>query len=187
MKNIPPELIAKAAGGDMAAFEEIYGRTSGFVYGIALRVLGNRSEAEDVTQEVFIRVYKNLKGFGFRSSLGTWLYRITMNATLNARKRYTRDADRKIEYNDETHGLAKGPPPGDEASRLEREKVVAGLLETLSPEHRACIVLREIEGLSYEEMADALHININTVRSRLKRAREALVASGRREVSSDEL
>lgn len=187
MKHIEPELVTKAAGGDMAAFEEIYVRTSGFVYGIALRVLGDRSEAEDVTQEVFIRVYRNLKGFGFRSSLSTWLYRITMNATLNARRRYSRDADRRVEYNDETHGPAQGPDQSEKASRLEREKALAKLLENLSPEHRACIVLREIEDLSYEEMADVLHININTVRSRLKRAREALMAAGRKEVKSDEL
>lgn len=177
MKKIPPELIIKAADGDIAAFEEIYRHTSGFVYSIALRVLCNRPEAEDVTQEVFIRVYKNLKNFAFRSSLSTWIYRIAMNATLNARNRYSRQSGNSVEYDDEVHAPETAPSADDPEDVREKEAELARLLAALSPEHRACVILREIEGLSYGEMADALHININTVRSRLSRAREALMAA----------
>lgn len=163
----------------MAAFEDIYRQTSSFVYNVALRVVRNGAAAEDVTQEVYIRVHRNLKGFGFRSAFKTWLYRITMNAALNACKRRDREAGR-IVHDDVALELAAVAPELDAAAdAAESRDKVAKLLDALTPEHRACIVLREIEGLSYEEMADALHININTVRTRLKRAREALV--GRRE------
>ncbi|HPM42303.1 MAG TPA: RNA polymerase sigma factor [Candidatus Omnitrophota bacterium] len=178
MKNIAPELIKKAAEGETSAFEEIYRQTCGFVYSIALRVLGNRSEAEDVTQEVFIKVYNNLKNFAFRSALSTWIYRITMNVTLNTRKKFSRYTDKSVEYDDDIHSQVFTQDAEVNPDHPDREALLAGLLSGLSPEHRACIILREIEGLSYEEMADALHININTVRSRLARAREALLAAG---------
>lgn len=187
MNDIPQDLITRAAGGDMAAFEELYRLTSSFVYGVALRTVRNPADADDVTQEVYIRVHRNLKGFGFRSAFKTWLYRITMNAALNACKRRERE-DGRIGGRDEALAEVAAPPAQQaEAARAEDGRTVETLLGKLSPEHRACIVLREIEGLSYEEMADALHININTVRTRLKRAREALAERGRREVRTDEL
>ena len=187
MNDIPSELIEQASRGDLAAFEEIYRQTSPYVYSIALRVLANNEEAEDVTQEVFIRVHGNLKGFGFRSAFKTWLYRITMNASLNAIKRRARHVEGRVEYDGAADTLTARATKPETPRALIDEEEVARLLAPLSPEHRACLVLREIEGLSYEEMADALHININTVRSRLKRAREALLEKSGREVTHDDL
>ena len=181
------DLITKAAEGDMSAFEKIYRETSSFVYSVALRVVRNAAEAEDVTQEVYIRVHRNLKGFGFRSAFKTWLYRITMNAALNACKRHEREAEKRVYDESVLEQASVEPEQAKPMEQNDRGDKVAMLLDRLNPEHRACIVLREIQGLSYEEMADALHININTVRTRLKRAREALMERGRKEVGSDEL
>jgi len=175
MDAMPPDLITKAAEGDVRAFEEIYRRTSGFVYNVALGVVRNAADADDVTQEVYIRVHRNLRGFGFRSALKTWLYRITMNAALNACKRREREAEKNVHDEVALEQAQVEPSQGASVEAGERRDKVAELLGALTPDHRACIVLREIEGLSYEEMADALHININTVRTRLKRAREALM------------
>jgi RNA polymerase sigma-70 factor, ECF subfamily len=176
MNDIPMELITKAAEGDMGAFEKIYRQTSGFVYSVALRVVRNATDADDVTQEVYIRVHRNLKGFGFRSAFRTWPYRITMNAALNACKRRGREAEKSVHDEVALEQAAVEPSQVAAVEQDERHDTVSTLLGVLTPEHRACIILREIEGLSYEEMADALHININTVRTRLKRAREALMA-----------
>lgn len=180
MKDIPLDLITKAAGGDMRAFEEIYRLTSGFVYAIAIGVVRNTADADDVTQEVYIRVHRNLKGFGFRSALKTWLYRITMNAALNACKRREREAGRQVHDEAALEQASVEPAQDAAADHAARREKIAELLEALTPDHRACVVLREIEGLSYVEMADALHININTVRTRLKRARETLIARAAR-------
>lgn len=181
MVDIPFELVTKASQGDGEAFEEIYRRSSGFVYSVALRIVGGTADAEEVTQEVFIKVYRSLADFAFRSAFKTWLYRIATNLALNAYKRKAREACRRAEYDDAAQAPAAGPDAGSGMEKEESEKALRNILARLTPEHRACIVLREIEGLSYEEMAGALNININTVRTRLKRAREALMAVSERE------
>ncbi len=180
MEDIPRETIEQAQTGDRQAFERIYRAASGFVYNVALRILNDRDEAQEVAQEVFIKMYHHLKEFGFRSSFKTWAYRITVNTALNAAKRITRDTSRRLDFDTvmETQAAPQDTQKEivrQEERQLSRERLRA-LLSKLNPEQRACIVLREIEGLSYEEISRALAININTVRSRLKRAREALLA-----------
>jgi len=181
MIEIGRELIIKASEGDTNSFEEIYRLSSGFVYNIAFRIASNSKDAEEITQEVFIKIYKNLKRFAFRSSFNTWVYRITVNAAINFKKRVSKEEDRRVDYESRlnTEMVDKGK---DHAS----ESLVRFLLSKLGPEHRACIVLKEIEGLSYEEISNVLRININTVRSRLKRARQKLVAL-RKEVVKNEV
>jgi len=181
MLDISNELVMKASQGDMAAFEEIYKATSAFVYNVAFRITNNRDNADEVTQDVFVKVYDNLRNFGFRSSLKTWIYRITANTAINyskARAGYERN---KVEYDPVVHDMQV---PGDVRSEFDRadsEKRIDSLLKLLDPDQRACIVLREIEGFDYQSIADTLRININTVRSRLKRAREKLLEAGRKE------
>ncbi|MBU1062280.1 MAG: sigma-70 family RNA polymerase sigma factor [Candidatus Omnitrophica bacterium] len=181
MIEIGRELIIKASEGDMNSFEEIYRLSSGFVYNIALRIANNAKDAEEITQEVFIKVFKNLKSFSFRASFNTWVYRIAVNAAINFKKRASKEENKRVDYESRlnTELVDKGK---DHAS----ESLVKFLLSNLSPEHRACIVLREMEGLSYEEISNVLRININTVRSRLKRARQKLVTL-RKEVVRNEL
>jgi RNA polymerase sigma-70 factor (ECF subfamily) len=185
MREIPREVILLAAGGDMAAFEDIYRSFSSTVYTVALGITRDRSDAEEVTQDVFMKVYRNLKSFRFGSSLGTWIYRITVNTAINT---YRRGAKRKaLELPDggEAAYTASdlGASPANEAGRREAAEIVNRILDRMSPEHRSCIILREIEGLDYKDMANALGIPINTVRSRLKRARGSMAAIAAKEGS----
>lgn len=188
MEEISRNTLMRAAGGDMEAFEIIYKATSDFVYRTALRITNNRDDAEDVTQDVFIKIYKNLKNFQFRSSFKTWAYRITVNVAINTCKGISREMNRR----DDDSSLMDGdvgqyassqmPEPHINIDKEDNEKLIAFLLNTLNPDQRACIVLREIEGLNYQEISEVLKVNINTVRSRLKRAREALLAYKNSEV-----
>lgn len=180
IQEISNDLLHQASQGNMQAFEEIYKIASSFVYSVALRTVRNREDAQEITQEVFLKVFKNLKDFKFKSSFKTWLYRITVNTTLNVIRKTEHDLSRQFEYN-ENMTIENAWPENATDSILdnqENEKKVNDLLAALTPEYRVCIVLREIQGLSYEEIAQTLKTNINTVRSRLKRAREILLKRG---------
>ncbi len=180
MEAIPRELIEQAQAGDIEAFEKIYRAASGLVYSVALRVTGNRQEAEEITQDVFVKIYRSIRDFRFESSFKTWAYRIAMNTALNAYKRMARDMHRREDFDTVIETRAADTDTVKELvgqeERQQRETLLESLLTLLNPDQRACIVLREIEGLSYEEIAQVLRVNINTVRSRLKRARETLLA-----------
>ncbi|MFH1360353.1 MAG: RNA polymerase sigma factor [Candidatus Omnitrophota bacterium] len=176
MQDISPEIIQEALKGSMGAFEEIYKAYSGFVYSVTFRVTRNIEDAKEVTQDVFLKVHKNLKHFQFQSSLKTWVYRITVNTAINAYKRASKDTVKRVDYETALR-FVQAPEKTDEmAEQKDNEAALATVLETLNPDQRACIILREIQGCNYKEMAKILKININTVRSRLKRAREALIA-----------
>ncbi len=183
MRDMPRETIEKAALGDMDAFEEIYKAFSSIVYTVAFNITHDRQDAEEVTQNVFVKVFRALKSFNFESAFGTWIYRIAMNTAITlyrSRARYSQ----KTESFDETKCSVAGQESDQSKDVLDRQSAeakVARLLEHLTPEHRSCIVLRELEGLDYKEIAAVLRIPINIVRSWLKRAREALVAYCSRE------
>jgi len=182
MKDIPKDIIIRAAGGDMAAFETIYKETSGFVYNVALRITSSHENAQEVTQDVFVKAYRKLKTFGFRSSLRTWLYRIAANTAINLYRRTAKERKRSGDY--ET-AIGTVPAPGSPDCGIEKKEsaeLLDRLMSGLNPDQRACLVLREIEGLSYAEISALLRINVSTVRTRLKRAREALMALGKSEV-----
>lgn len=184
MQEIEKELIVRAGQGDMRAFRDIYERASAYVYTLAYRVTNKKPDAEEVTQDVFLKIHRNLGFFKFESSFKTWLYRITVNTALNHVKKRGRVTAREVEEVFEDSATATQAEARD---RLEAEDAAGKLkvlLDQLNPDQRACIVLREIEGLDYQEISRSLGININTVRSRLKRAREALMLLGRREVAS---
>ena len=180
MSDISNELILKAAGGDMAAFETIYKASSGFVYNIALRVTNNRDDADEVTQDVFVKIFNSLKDFGFRSSFKTWIYRIAANTAINRAKSASRRGRGTVEYDPAIHDVQAPDAAHVSPDSEEAKAKVARLLDALDPDQRAVLVLREIEELDYRAIADTLKININTVRSRLKRAREKLIALARK-------
>jgi RNA polymerase sigma-70 factor (ECF subfamily) len=170
MEEIARDILIKAAQGDMRAFEEVYKATHGFVYNVAFRVVNNREDALEVSQEVFMIIHNKLKGFRFESSFKTWVYRVTANSAINFAKKFSRSKTVPFE---ESHG--EGAVLAEAHSNIDKEyqnQLVETLLKELNPDQRACVVLRDIQGLSYEEIAQALNININTVRSRLKRSRE---------------
>ncbi len=180
MDEVTNETIRAASKGNEAAFEAIYHAYGGMVFNIAARILGNREDAKEASQEVFLTVYRKLAGFSHRSSLKTWLYRITTNTAINHIRKRTKEQDRTIPYHDEIEMLDSANQVDDNIDQQHREKLVTSLLSGLNLDQRTCIVLRNIEGLSYEEIATALEININTVRSRLKRGREKLLSMGKK-------
>ncbi len=175
MKTIPDELIYRATGGDMDAFEAIYRLTAGFVYAVSYRVVYSREDAEEVTQDVFIKVYDNLKKFKEGTSFKAWIYRIAVNTAINYYNKKKRDITHDGDYEIASELYGKGPEVEENLQAKHNEEKVEELLSRLNPDQKACMVLREIEGMSYEEIAKVLNIKINTVRTRLKRAREALV------------
>ncbi len=173
MENISEDILVRASQGDIQAFEDVYKASSSFVYNVALRIVNNREDAREVTQEVFIIIYNKLKSFRFESSFKTWAYRITANTAINFAKKNSRN--RAVPYEE---ALNADTVTGEAQARMDQEhqsRLVENLLGEINPDQRACVVLRNIEGLSYQEIAKALNININTVRSRLKRAREKLL------------
>lgn len=174
MEDIAKDTLIKASQGDMQAFEEVYKASSSFVYNVALRVVNNREDALEVAQEVFMIIHDKLKTFRFESSFKTWTYRITANYAINYAKKNARA--KTVPFED---AFGEGAVLSDVQAKMDQEhtsKLVESLLAELNPEQRACVVLRDIQGLSYEEIAQALNININTVRSRLKRSRERLLS-----------
>jgi RNA polymerase sigma-70 factor (ECF subfamily) len=171
MEEITKDILIRASQGDMQAFEEVYKTSSSFVYNVAFRVVNNREDALEVAQDVFMIIYHKLKTFRFESSFKTWVYRITANCAINFAKKSSRT--KTVPYEESFVVLSEAQ------SRIDQEHqshLVENLLAELNCDQRACVVLRDIQGLSYEEIAQALNVNINTVRSRLKRAREKLLS-----------
>lgn len=174
MEEISKDVLVRASQGNVQAFEDVYKASSSFVYNVALRVVNNPDDAREVTQEVFLIIYHKLKSFRFESSFKTWVYRITANYAINFAKKTSRT---KTVAFDEAWG--EGASPSEVEAHMNQDyqsQLVENLLGQIPPDQRACVVLRNIEGLSYQEIAQALKININTVRSRLKRAREKLLS-----------
>jgi len=176
-------LVERCRAGDPQAFARLVAVHEGMVFNLAARLLGDAEEARDVAQDVFLQVYRTLGRFEGRSSLKTWIYRIVVNQCHNRRRfwmRRGRQAARPLEdltAADEAHLAAARSGEGSPYEQLRRrertERVQAALLD-LSFEHRAVLLLHEVEGLSCEAIAATLQVREGTVKSRLSRAREAL-------------
>jgi RNA polymerase sigma-70 factor (ECF subfamily) len=176
-------LVARCRRGDPEAFARLVALHEGMVFNLAARLLGDSEEARDVAQNVFLHVYRKLGQFEGRSGLRTWIYRITVNQCHNRRRWWrSRRKEKERPLEDVTSGpdairLADDRPetsPFAQVRRRERARRVQHALLELSFDHRAVLVLREIEGQSCEAIAAALGIAVGTVKSRLSRAREAL-------------
>jgi len=175
------ELVQKASKGDADAFEELVKRYQQKVYGIAYGISHDHQDALDISQEVFIKIYKKLKDFRGASSFYTWLYRITANVAIDfqrvKRKIIPVEFDEKIL---EEPRPEAGFPEGkkfDPRKILERKEIHGAILraiETLPEDQRAAVVLRELENLSYKEIAKAMNCSMGTVMSRLHYARRKL-------------
>ena len=174
MEEIDKDTLIRASQGDRQAIEDVYKASSSFVYNVALRVVNNREDALEVAQEVFMVIYHKLKDFRFESSFKTWVYRVTANYAINFAKKLSRVKTVPFEE-DFGEGAVVNEAPA-QMDQDHHKQLVENLLGQLNPDQRACVVLRDIQGLSYEEIAQALNININTVRSRLKRSREKLLS-----------
>ena len=171
-------LALRAARGDVGAFSSLVQEHSGLVYRVALRVLGAR-DAQDASQEVWIRVWRNIKNFRGESAFTTWLYRITMNTCLSVRQKEARRDDRQ--YTGEVPFLAE-PPGGDAdpetgALNAERRVEIEAALDHVRAEHRAALVLRHMEGLSYAEIAEVLDVPDGTAKGWVSRGRAAMLVA----------
>lgn len=186
MKDIEDNIIRRAAEGDAEAFEAIYRAYSGFVYSVAFRMVSDKDAAAEVTQDVFLTVHRKLKGFGFLAGLKTWLYRVTFNLSVNYIRKRANEVNRRAQYDDNTDTRQAHGSADNGLIRSEDKSIIEKLLKAINPDQRACIILRHMQGHSYEEIAQILKVNINTVRTRLKRAREKFLAI-RKEVVSHEV
>jgi RNA polymerase sigma-70 factor (ECF subfamily) len=169
-------LVARASQGDVEAFTKLVRAHSSLVYRVALRMLGDQS-AQDASQEVWIRVWRNIRSFRGESAFSTWLYRITMNTCLSARQREARREQQEV--GDEMPYLPE-PSGGDadpEAATLsaERRDEIQVALKHVRAEHRAALVLRHMEGLSYAEIAEVLEVPDGTAKGWVSRGRAAML------------
>ncbi len=186
MDIVSAEILRRAAQGDIEAFEAIYRAYAGFVYNVAFRMVEAREDAEEIVQEVFLIVHQKLNSFLFRSTLKTWVYRITVNCAINLLNKRTRDTKCRVDMDQALEFASSPVNVHPNIEREDREGKINRLLGLLNPDERACMVLRNIQGLSYVEIAQSLQVNLNTVRTRLKRGREKMLQAGK-EVITDEL
>lgn len=172
------QLVKKFKGGDVRAFEELVGRYEKRVYSLAYRFTGNHADAGDMVQEVFIRVYRALPKFREESSFSTWIYKVAANVCRDElrrkRKRKSVSLD-DMEANQGEFVIADGTQSPEEfAERRDLQTRVQKYINQLSEEQRLILLLREMQKLSYEEIAQVLDCSLGTVKSRLSRARTAL-------------
>lgn len=164
------ELLLRARGGDLDAFEQLMVRHQRMVMTVALRLTGSKEDAKDVGQEVFLRLHRSLGGIHEGRELGPWLYRVTVNACHDLRRRERRWVDL-----DDAGELSAGSPTPEGAMEAEeRRRVLAEGLATLPEKERAAVLLRDIEGLSTAEVAAILESSEATVRSQISTARGKL-------------
>jgi RNA polymerase sigma-70 factor (ECF subfamily) len=165
--------IHRILNGHPEEYAELVRRHQDPVYGLCLSLMKNPTDAEDAAQEIFLKAYRRLKDFRFESSLSTWLYRVAYHHSLDLLKARSRRAAESLDALVESRGefIAESPEriePSDEADEVRHA------LDTLRPEDRMVLTLREIQGLTYEEMTTTLNISLDAVKSRLRRARETL-------------
>lgn len=176
------EIVIRVRAGEKDAFETLFLEHQKKVYNLALRMLGNEEDALDMTQEAFIRAYNSLDGFRGDSKFSVWLYRLTSNICID----FIRSRGKKQmasltcdNHDDEMEELEvpdeRFSPDAALESKELREMVYRGL-ETLSPEYRCILLMREINGLTYDEIGRALNLEAGTVKSRIFRARKKLCA-----------
>ncbi len=165
--------------GDEQAFEEVYRRHSRMVYNMSWRMSGSPDQAEDLTQEIFLRIHRHLGKFNGRSSLKTWIYRITVNlcrTRLGRRSLLTQSLSSFFSDDDEREIDPEDPSRGPEASVVAEDlgRHLRVALLKVKPVFREAVILRDLEELTYEEISEVLGVRLGTVRSRIARGREQL-------------
>lgn len=173
------ELILRAQGGDEPAFAELVTRHQRRAFAIAFGLVRDEEDASEIVQEAFLRVYRGLDGFNGAATFFTWLYRIVKNLSIDLMRRPAWQRELTSELAGEQMdalflSCALGADPEDTLRRRELATVVGAAIDALPSYHRAVILMREIEGMSYEEMADAAGVSKGTIMSRLFHARKKL-------------
>ena len=188
MKLDPDRELAEACQatsptGLEGAFRRLYDQYKDRVYNVCYRITGNAADALDASQETFGIMFRKIHEFRFESKFSSWVYRIAVNASIDHKRRTSTRSLRSLEVGRDDSATDSGrleirdervELPAAAASRHELEVEIQAAIDRLSPKMRAITVLRYVENLSYEEIADALQVSIGTVKSRLSRAHEAL-------------
>lgn len=171
------ELVERSQEGDHQAFRILVERYEARIYTLAYSIIGDRELARDATQEAFLKAYQALSRFREKSTFYTWLYRISLNVCLDTARKENRGVE--IDSLDTMTGLKDIVPgflfdseaPSGKVEQEELSQIIQSVLNTLSSDHRTMVVLKDIEGLSQEEIAETIGCSVGTVKSRLSRAR----------------
>ena len=169
-------LIQRASAGDAAAFNSLMGMHERRMYAVALRMCGNPEDAQDCLQEAMLRIYRAIGGFKAQSSFSTWVYRITMNACLDELRRRKNRPNTSLDglYDAGWSPVDPGATPEKHAMTVDMRRQLQVFIRELPEDMRAAVVLRDVQGYSYEEIAAMLDANVGTIKSRISRAREKL-------------
>ena len=174
------ELVARARTGDQEAFEQLVLDNQNRVYSLAVRMVGDREEAADLAQEAFLKAWQGLRTFQGESSFSTWVYRLATNVCIDhlRRRQRRREVENPVSLDDEDSGWAEpvdlSQDPHRQLEAAERSRALERGLQQLSEPQRQILVMRELSGLSYQEIGAALELDLGTVKSRLARSRLAL-------------
>jgi RNA polymerase sigma-70 factor (ECF subfamily) len=179
----PPdtELVLKAQDGDVRAFDELVERYHDRIYNLTYNMTSNREDAEDLTQEIFVKAFKALPRFKGKSSFYTWLYRIAINKTINYRKKRNRNRpisldqfDQEIKTDETYHDLTAKGSPLRNINLTELQQKLNAAMQTLSEKHRAVLVMHDMQGIPHDEIAKVVGVSSGTIRSRLFYARRQM-------------
>jgi len=179
-------LVRRVQAKDEMAFREIVERYQAKVFSIIYGILRNRNDAEDIAQQVFAKIYFSIKNFDFRSSLLTWIYKITVNECYDyLRKKRVRRLVYESDFSaDDSARMENSEPASDQApgvdDRLAQHDLILKLLAKISEEDRSLLLLKEVEGHSVEELSEMTGMNENTIKVKLFRARQKLVRAAQR-------
>ncbi len=175
------EFIHELREGSREAFEILFNRYSPMIFSVLLRVLRNRQDAEEVSQEVFFQAYKSLKSFRADAQISTWLYRIAVNRALNHQRKKKLERWFSLDFDSRSQGAQNSEypdltteGPADLMKRCETEAIVRTAIDELPQKQRIAVLLNRYDGLSYEEIAKVMGVSVASVESRLHRAKQSL-------------
>jgi RNA polymerase sigma-70 factor (ECF subfamily) len=175
-------LVDGLRSGEESAYEALISRFQQPVFSLVYRLMSDPSDTSDVVQEVFLKVFRNIGSFRGNSSLKTWIYRIAVNEAYNHRRWFSRHRRQEVGLEDEDDGAKsycevlpdQGQSPFEVTLSHETHALVEEALQNVNPAFRSAVVLRDLEDLTYEEIAEVLQLSLGTVKSRILRGREAL-------------
>ncbi len=176
------DLVRRAQKGDEEAFDELVRIFSGRMYNLAYRMVGNHADAADMAQEIFIKLHKAIGKFRWKSSFSTWLYAIGTNTCRSGLRKIIRVSQREVVHLDQegenerkpVEPVDPGELPAEQMGHVEVTASIQAAIDSLSEDFREIVILRDVQELSYEEVAEVLNCSVGTMKSRLARARSKL-------------